>query len=131
MSRCSTGNCDGLRAVRHGCGIQGAVVEPKLQSRVNKQSPVKNTKHTGLDLASSATFHPTQMPPIKEEEEDELDHSTSEDGEAYVDEEYTLSGTLEPGNPTRWACSALFRTYHTTYLVTQKRLTVCRYNRGP
>lgn len=68
------------------------------------------------------------MPPIKEEEEDELDQSTSEEGDAYVDEEYSLSGTLEPGNPARWACSALLGTIHTTqfqYLACQRRLNVC------
>lgn len=74
------------------------------------------------------------MPPIKEEEEDELEQSTSEEGDAYVDEEYALSGTLEPGNPARWACSALLGTVHITHfqsLVPQRRLTVSRLNRRP
>ena len=53
------------------------------------------------------------MPPVKEEEEDELEQSTSEEGDSYVDKDYTLSGTLEPGNPARWACSALLGTVHT------------------
>jgi len=75
------------------------------------------------------------MPPIKEEEEeDELELSTSEEGDAYVDEEYSLSGMLEPGNPARWACSALLGTIHTPHfqsLVPQKWLTVSRFNRRP
>jgi hypothetical protein len=74
------------------------------------------------------------MPPVKEEEEDELDQSTSEEGDTYVDEEYALSGILEPGNPARWACSALLGTIQTTHfqsLVPQRRLTLCYLNRRP
>lgn len=68
-----------------------------------------------LDLPSPVTFHKTQMQSIKEEEEDELEQSSSEEGDAYVDEEYALSGILEPGNPARWACSALLGTIYTTH----------------
>ena len=74
------------------------------------------------------------MPPIKEEEEDELEQSTSEEGDAYIDKEYTLSGTLEPGNPARWACSALLGRVHTINiqpLVPQRQLTVSCLNRRP
>jgi hypothetical protein len=95
------------------------------------------TNTPAVDLPSSVTFQKTRMPPIKEEEEeDELEQSSSEEGEgdAYVDSEYTLSGILEPGNPARWACSALFGTINTAYFlsfVPQRRLTVCCLNRGP
>jgi hypothetical protein len=74
------------------------------------------------------------MPPIKEEEEDELEQSSSEEGDAYVDEEYSLSGILEPGNPARWACSALLGTVYTAHfqpLVLQRWLTVGCLNRRP
>jgi len=83
--------------------------------QVTRQA-VNKTPIRQLDLPSLITFHKTQMPPIKEEEEDELDQSTSEEGDAYIDEEYTLSGILEPGNPARWACSALLGTIYTTHI---------------
>lgn len=107
----------------------------EIRSRVDPTNwPTNTITQSRLDLPLSVTFHKTHMPPIKEEEEDELEESTSEEGDAYVEYEYTLSGTLEPGNPARWACSALVGTVHTINfqpLVPQGQLTVNYLNRRP
>lgn len=108
---------------------EGVMVGDQVTRDPNK---LPTNTHSLLDLPSPVTFHKTQMPPIKEEEEDELEQSSSEEGDAYVDEEYSLSGTLEPGNPARWACSALLGTIHTAHsqsLVLLGQLTVISLNR--
>lgn len=125
MRECLTSDCNEIRAVRRGCGTRLCVGGDQVTREPTSR---QQTDSRPLDLASSVTFHKTQMPPIKEEEEDELDQSTSEEGDAYIDEEYTLSGTLEPGNPARWACSALLGTIYATHfqsLGPQRWLTLC------